>query len=46
MTGGDLHLTDGAAMALDLGAPQPDAGVDIDGDPHDPQAPDIGADER
>ncbi len=46
VTGGDLHLTDGAAMALDLGAPQPDAGVDIDGDPHDPQAPDIGADER
>jgi hypothetical protein len=43
---GDLHLTSGAAVAIDQGNPVGDAGLDLDGDPHDNGAPDLGADER
>jgi hypothetical protein len=42
----DVHLTAGAAQAIDLGTAETDAGLDIDGDPHTSGAPDIGADER
>ncbi len=43
---GDLHLVDGASGALGAGVPHPAAGLDIDGEPHDSTAPDLGADER
>jgi hypothetical protein len=42
----DLHLTAGADAALDQGVTLADAGDDIDGEPHDQGAPDLGADER
>ncbi len=42
---GDLHLSGAASSALGAGVPHPDAGLDIDGEPHDPSAPDLGADE-
>jgi len=41
----DFHLQAGASAAIDQGAELDDAGTDIDGDPHDAGAPDIGADE-
>lgn len=43
---GDLHLTAAAAVAIDQGAVVPDAGVDLDGQPHTNGSPDLGADER
>lgn len=43
---GDLHLTAGATDAIDQGTPVGDAGLDLDGEPHDRGAPDLGADER
>jgi hypothetical protein len=43
---GDLHLTGAASAALDAGAPHAEAGLDIDGEAHDPAAPDVGADEQ
>lgn len=43
--GGDAHLTASAAMAIDQGAVEADAGLDIDGEPHG-ASPDLGADER
>jgi hypothetical protein len=43
---GDLHLTSGAAVAIDQGNPVGDAGLDLDGDPHANGPPDLGADER
>lgn len=42
---GDLHLTGAATSAAAAGVPHPDAGLDIDGEPHDPATPDLGADE-
>jgi hypothetical protein len=45
--GGDAHLTDVAADAIDRGVLEPQAGRDLDGESHDRGAgPDIGADER
>ncbi len=44
--GGDLHLVDGASGAIGQGVPRPDAGLDIDGEPRDAAAPDLGADEH
>jgi hypothetical protein len=45
--GGDFHLTADATDAIDQGTVLDDAGVDLDGDPHDSGAgPDLGADER
>jgi hypothetical protein len=43
---GDLHLAEGAAGAIDRGEVIAEAGTDLDGDPHDRGAPDLGADER
>jgi hypothetical protein len=43
---GDLHLTTAATDAIDKGVALPEAGLDIDGDPHTAgPAPDLGADE-
>ncbi len=42
---GDLHLTGSASAALGAGVAHAEAGLDIDGEPHDSAAPDIGADE-
>jgi len=44
--GGDFHLAAGAAVEIDQGSTESDAGLDIDGEPHTRGAPDIGADER
>jgi hypothetical protein len=46
VAGHDLHLLPSAAAAIDQGVPLPDAGDDIDGEPRDASAPDLGADER
>ena len=44
--GGDFHLAPSASDAVDQGVTLDEAGVDIDGDPHNAGAgPDIGADE-
>ena len=43
---GDLHLAASAAVAIDQGTAVPDAGVDMDGQPHTNGSPDLGADER
>jgi hypothetical protein len=43
---GDLHLTAGAAVAIDKGIAVEDAGRDLDGEPHTSGAPDLGCDER
>lgn len=45
VAGHDLHLAPGAAAAIDQGVALPDAGDDIDGMPHEADAPDLGADE-
>jgi hypothetical protein len=42
----DFHLASGATTAIDQGTAHPNAGHDLDGEPHDKGAPDIGADER
>lgn len=42
----DLHLNDSAADALGAGVPLSEAGLDIDLEPHDATAPDLGADEH
>jgi hypothetical protein len=43
---GDLHLTAAATDAVDQGIVLPEAGLDIDGEPHAAgAAPDLGADE-
>ncbi len=42
----DFHLTSDATDAIDHGTPRIDLGLDLDGEPHDHGAPDIGADER
>ncbi len=44
--GGDFHLAASASAAIDRGVVVAEAGLDIDGEPHDRGAPDIGADER
>jgi hypothetical protein len=41
----DLHLTSAATDAIDHGVVLPEAGLDIDGQPHG-SMPDLGADER
>jgi hypothetical protein len=41
----DYHLKPSAAAAIDQGTELDDAGDDLDGQPHDAGAPDIGADE-
>ena len=41
----DYHLKQTATAAIDQGTALDDAGADIDGEPHDRGAPDIGADE-
>lgn len=41
----DLHLVPEATVALDQGETVADAGLDIDGNPHDQGAPDLGAHE-
>lgn len=41
----DFHLLPTASMAIGQGVPADNAGVDIDGQPHDPVTPDAGADE-
>ncbi len=43
---GDLHLVDGATDALATGVAHAQAGLDIDGEAHDPTTPDLGADEH
>ena len=43
---GDLHLVDSASAAIDQGVIDADAGLDIDGEPRDEGAPDLGCDER
>lgn len=43
---GDFHLTATASDALERGISLPEAGVDMDGEPHSKGVPDIGADER
>jgi hypothetical protein len=43
--GHDLHLAGSAAAAIDQGETLTDAGDDIDGEPHENGAPDLGADE-
>lgn len=43
--GGDLHLTAGASMAIDVGVPIPGIDEDFEGDARDAM-PDLGADER
>ena len=42
----DVHLTAAAANAIDQGIADADSGLDLDGEPHDRGAPDLGADER
>lgn len=42
----DFHLAEGAAAAIDRGVVLDDAGLDMDGEPRDDGAPDLGADER
>ncbi len=42
---GDFHLAAGATDAIDKGVVVPEAGLDLDGQPHG-AAPDLGADER
>lgn len=44
--GQDFHLTAAATQAIDQGVAVPEAGVDLDGEPHTKGAPDLGADER
>ncbi len=44
--GGDLHLAASASAAIDQGVPVAEATRDLDGDPRDDGAPDLGADER
>jgi hypothetical protein len=44
--GGDFHLQSSATNAIDKGQVHAQSGVDIDGEPHDTGAPDLGADER
>jgi hypothetical protein len=46
VAGHDLHLVAGATAAIDQGVPLPDVDDDIDGEPRDLNAPDLGADER
>jgi hypothetical protein len=46
VAGHDLHLVAGASAAIDQGVALPDAGDDIDGEPREAGAPDLGADER
>jgi hypothetical protein len=41
----DFHLAPGAAGAIGRGAPLTAAGLDLDGQPRDARAPDLGADE-
>ena len=41
----DFHRTPGATDAIDQGTPVSHAGVDLDGQTHDTDAPDLGADE-
>jgi hypothetical protein len=43
---GDLHLTADATSAFGQGVAHAQAGLDIDGEAHDPSAPDLGADEQ
>jgi hypothetical protein len=43
---GDFHLTATASDALERGIAVPEAGQDLDGEPHNKGVPDIGADER
>ena len=45
LAGFDLHLAPDADAAIDQGVELEDAGDDIDGTPHDVDAPDLGADE-
>jgi len=45
-TNGDAHLTTAATMAIDQGVTHTESGLDLDGDPHNQGAPDLGADER
>jgi hypothetical protein len=45
VAGLDFHLSATATDALDKGVVLPEAGLDLDGQPHGP-APDLGADER
>ncbi|MCC6555776.1 MAG: hypothetical protein IT372_22670 [Polyangiaceae bacterium] len=42
----DFHLSPEAAAAIDQGVPLPEAGLDMDGEPHTSGPPDLGADER
>jgi hypothetical protein len=43
----DFHLAAGASDAIDKGVALPEAGLDLDGQPHTAGAgPDLGADER
>jgi hypothetical protein len=43
----DFHLTAAATDAIDKGVSLPEAGLDLDGQPHSAgAAPDLGADER
>ncbi len=42
----DFHLAPGASGAIDKGVAHASAGVDLDGQPHNSGAPDVGADER
>ena len=42
----DFHLQAAATTAINTGIVDPDSGVDIDGDPHTNEGPDVGADER
>jgi hypothetical protein len=44
--GGDLHLAASASAAIDQGVPVAEATSDLDGEPRDDGAPDLGADER
>jgi hypothetical protein len=43
--GSDFHLTDTASGAIDQGVTVAESGLDLDGEPHDVEAPDLGADE-
>lgn len=42
----DAHLAASAIDAIDQGVVEASAGLDVDGEPHDHGAPDLGADER
>lgn len=46
VAGADAHLVAAASMAIDQGSVEAEAGLDLDGEPHDRGAPDLGADER